>query len=47
MISTKDLIYWYREFAHLLSGWTTEEQIQFHRYAIKSLTAHLIEKGGH
>lgn len=36
-IPKKDLIYWYRHFKHLLSGWTPEEQIQFHQYALDQL----------
>lgn len=36
-ISNRDLLYWYRQFRTLLSGWTTKEQIQFHKYAIRAL----------
>jgi len=37
LLPLKDLIYWYREFRHLLSGWTIEQQIQFHQYCMEKL----------
>ena len=37
LLPQKNLIYWHKEFHHLLSGWTIEQQIQFHRYAIEQL----------
>lgn len=40
----KDLVYWHREFKHLLSGWPVEQQIQFHQYAIAQLKK--ANKGG-
>lgn len=37
LLPKKDLIYWYREFRSLLSGWTIEQQIQYHEYCVEQL----------
>ena len=37
LLPKKELIYWYREFRHLQSGWTTEQQVQFHEYCLSQL----------
>jgi len=37
LLPQRELIYWYREFRHLLSGWTNEQQIQFHQYCLTQL----------
>jgi len=44
LLPKKTLIYWYRAFRHQFSGWTPEQQIQFHQYAIDQLKQP--EKGG-
>ena len=44
-VKIKDLTYWYREFRSLLSGWTPEEQIQFHQHAIKQLQYEIDKRG--
>jgi len=37
LLSIHDLRYWYYHFHELQSGWTTAQQIQFHKYAITQL----------